>query len=74
MWALVDSHLDSASRVALFQTSRTLCELVLSAASTTTLDVDVSDNGRKSFAVLVACSATRKVDVHLHAISEQVAV
>jgi hypothetical protein len=63
MRALITSHLDSASRVAVFQTSRMLRELVLSAASTTTLDIDVSDNGRKSFAVLVACSATRKVDV-----------
>jgi hypothetical protein len=40
--ALITSHLDSASRVALLQTSRMLCQLVLSTAPTAKLTVDVS--------------------------------
>ncbi len=40
--ALITSHLDSASRVALFRTCHTLCELVLSAVRTHELTVNVS--------------------------------
>ncbi len=40
--ALIASHLDSASRVAMLQTSRRLRELVLSSVPTAKLKVDVS--------------------------------
>ncbi len=53
---LVTSHLDSASRVALLQASRTLCELVLSAVPSARLTIDVSGYGVGPFMVCTPLS------------------
>jgi hypothetical protein len=70
---LINTHLDGASRVALFQTSRTLCELVLSCSTVPKprLRIDVSGGGviligwHKNKGTVPLLSVVSRSQVHL---------
>jgi hypothetical protein len=52
---LIASHLDRESRLAVMQTSRTLCHLVLSAAPASRPQVNVRGNGSRALCVWGGC-------------------